>query len=145
MGDPDPVKKWKKTQEREAEVSESEESDADVEANAKHEDYDYLLGMAMWNLTQEKKDELLRKKDEKHQELELLKKTTPKQLWRKDLKAFVKRLDEWEAQQEEEERQALEGKGGKGKGGSSGRDKKSKKPAASEAAPSPHGVRVVPM
>ena len=29
-------------------------------------DYDYLLGMPMWNLTQEKKDEICRKRDEKN-------------------------------------------------------------------------------
>ena len=97
--------------------------------------------MAMWNLTQEKKDELLRKKDEKHQELDLLRRTTPKELWRRDLKAFSKSLDEWEAKCEEEERQALAGK--KAASGS-GRDGKKKKVVTAEAMPSPHGIRVVP-
>ena len=44
--------------------------DSDVEEDAKDSDYDYLLGMAMWCLTAEKKEELLKKKDDKHKELE---------------------------------------------------------------------------
>ena len=44
--------------------------DSDVEEDAKDSDYDYLLGMAMWSLTAEKKEELLKKKDDKHKELD---------------------------------------------------------------------------
>jgi len=142
--DPDPVKRWRKTQE---EVSESDvESGAELDDNAaaKQEDYDYLLGMAMWNLTLEKKEELLRKKDEKHQELELLKRTSEKDLWRQDLKEFSDKLDEVEAKQAEEDAQAMAkqaGKAVKGRGG--GADFKQKK-AKQDVMPSPHGVRIVP-
>ena len=44
--------------------------DSDAEEDARDSDYDYLLGMAMWSLTAEKKEELLRKKDDKHKELD---------------------------------------------------------------------------
>jgi DNA topoisomerase-2 len=44
--------------------------DSDAEEDAKDADYDYLLGMAMWSLTAEKKEELLKKKDDKHKELD---------------------------------------------------------------------------
>jgi DNA topoisomerase-2 len=44
--------------------------DSDLEEDAKDADYDYLLGMAMWSLTAEKKEELLKKKDDKHKELD---------------------------------------------------------------------------
>lgn len=44
--------------------------DSDAEEDARDSDYDYLLGMAMWCLTAEKKEELLRKKEEKHKELD---------------------------------------------------------------------------
>ena len=54
-------------------TSEDSDVDSDVEEDAKDSDYDYLLGMAMWSLTAEKKEELLRKKDEKHKELDKVK------------------------------------------------------------------------
>ena len=37
--------------------------------DVKAADFDYLLGMAMWSLTQEKIDDLLKKKGDKHKEL----------------------------------------------------------------------------
>jgi hypothetical protein len=46
------------------------DEDSDLEEDAKDSDYDYLLGMAMWSLTAEKKEELLKKKDDKHKELD---------------------------------------------------------------------------
>ena len=65
--DPDPVRKWKKAQEdkeRDEDAAVDSESDSDLEEDAKDADYDYLLGMAMWNLTLEKKEDLLKKKQE---------------------------------------------------------------------------------
>ena len=69
----DPVKKWKAAQEKlenaTASDSPSDSEDSDAGENAKDADYDYLLGMAMWSLTQERIDELLKKKGDKHAEL----------------------------------------------------------------------------
>ena len=45
--------------------------------------------MNMWMLTKEKKDELLKKRDEKLQELKVLKAKTPADLWTEDLDAFI--------------------------------------------------------
>ena len=76
--DPDPVKKWKAAQAK-AEANPDlvadldDDSDSDLEEDAKDADYDYLMGMAMWSLTLEKKEELLKKKEEKHKELTKLK------------------------------------------------------------------------
>lgn len=137
--DPDPVKKWKSVQAKaEAamlEIQMDSESDSDLEEDAKDADFDYLLGMAMWSLTQEKKDELLRKKEEKHKELEKLRGTSKEQLWRNDLAEFLEKLDEVEAKERED---ALAGneKGEK--------KKKGKKAIKEEAMPSPHGIRVAP-
>merc|ERR1712172_2268 len=67
--DPDPVKRWKATQAKleNASMSDVEDSeDSDAEENTKDADYDYLLGMAMWSLTQERIDALLKNKGEKH-------------------------------------------------------------------------------
>lgn len=55
-------------------------------------DYEYLLGMKLWALTLEKKNELLKKKDEKFQEYEVLKKKSPSDLWNEDLDAFVAKV-----------------------------------------------------
>jgi uncharacterized pyridoxal phosphate-containing UPF0001 family protein len=57
-------------EEKEGAASDDSDVDSDVEEDAKDADYDYLLGMAMWSLTSEKKAELLKKKDDKHKELD---------------------------------------------------------------------------
>ncbi|XP_071477194.1 DNA topoisomerase 2-beta-like [Diadema antillarum] len=56
-------------------------------------DFKYLLGMAMWSLTKEKKEELLRHRDKKEQELSDLKKKTAGMLWLEDLQALSRELD----------------------------------------------------
>lgn len=58
--------------------------------------YDYLLGMSMWMLTEERKNELLRQKDSKMTELDILKKKTNGDLWREDLDTFMDELDKLE-------------------------------------------------
>ncbi|XP_069993753.1 DNA topoisomerase 2-alpha isoform X2 [Penaeus vannamei] len=106
--DSDPVKAWKRVQDREAALEEEEmqsESDRE-EVDLKGPDYDYLLGMAMWSLTKERKDELLKKRDEKNQELEELKKKTPDNLWLNDLDEFLNKLDEVEREERESEEAA---------------------------------------
>ncbi|XP_042857446.1 DNA topoisomerase 2-alpha-like isoform X2 [Penaeus japonicus] len=136
--DSDPVKAWKRVQDREAALEEEEglHSDSDhEEVDLKGPDYDYLLGMAMWSLTKERKDELLKKRDEKTQELEELKKKSPENLWLTDLDEFLKKLDEVE--QEERESEAAANKK------SSTATKKVKK-LKNETMPSPFGERVVP-
>ena len=58
--------------------------------------------MAMWSLTLEKKEELLRKKEEKHKELEKLRGTTKEQLWLTDLDEFLEKLNEVEEKERED-------------------------------------------
>lgn len=71
-----------------------EESDKEDEeaASSKGPDYDYLLGMTLWSLTLEKKNELLKKRDEKIQELRSLQAKSPAHLWRDDLDAFLQKV-----------------------------------------------------
>jgi len=47
----------------------------------------------MWSLTKEAKDELLKKRDEKRQELEILRGKAPADLWREDLDLFLKEVN----------------------------------------------------
>ncbi|XP_003745280.1 DNA topoisomerase 2-alpha [Galendromus occidentalis] len=115
--DPDPVLRWKESQKSEQE-KEAEAGIEDDEAEGSREesqprsdsnqtkDYDYLLSMTMWSLTFERKEELLKKRDNKITELKTLEGKTPKDLWNEDLDAFSAKLDAYEAQQREENRKA---------------------------------------
>lgn len=78
-----------------AEETEEDESAPSTSATPKDDenlDYDYLLGMSFWHLTLEKKNELLRKKEEKCTELDILKKKTPSDLWIEDLDALLEKV-----------------------------------------------------
>lgn len=56
-------------------------------------DFNYILGMPLWNLTKERKDELLQKKEAKAKELSDLRRKSPSELWKDDLEAFLTELD----------------------------------------------------
>jgi len=75
-----------------AEETEEDEAAPSTSATSSKDDdnldYDYLLGMSFWHLTLEKKNDLLRKKEEKCTELDILKKKTPADLWTEDLDAL---------------------------------------------------------
>jgi len=57
-------------------------------------DYDYLLTMAIYNLTKEKVDKLLAERDSREKELNVLLKRTPQDLWKQDLDEFEKLWEE---------------------------------------------------
>lgn len=70
----DPIKKWKQSvsdeeeEEGEGEEEEGERDESSGEGKEKGQgeaDYNYLLSMTLWSLTLEKKEELLKKRDEK--------------------------------------------------------------------------------
>ena len=67
----DPVKKWKRSVsddvEEEEEEGEGEGEEGRGESGGKEDeaDYNYLLSMSLWSLTLEKKEEMLKKRDEK--------------------------------------------------------------------------------
>ncbi|XP_015928118.1 DNA topoisomerase 2-alpha [Parasteatoda tepidariorum] len=134
--DSDPVKAWKEAQKVDTDESKADDSDNEKEeVDTSGPDYDYLLGMTLWSLTREKKDELLKKRDEKVKELEDLKRKTPYDLWKADLKEFLAELDRIEKQEQEEEAGVVKPKG-KGQG--------KKRAKEDEVKPSPFGERIVP-
>ncbi|XP_066992213.2 DNA topoisomerase 2 isoform X2 [Anabrus simplex] len=147
--DPDPVRQWKMRQNKEATLADEAEENAnlsqdeDEEADCKNP-YDYLLGMAMWSLTQERKDELLRKRDEKLKEYKTLQEKTPAMLWKEDLNEFLEKLDTVETQEKLDAEitgpKAMK-LGGKKLGGAGPRVKKA---LAIETKPSPNGRRIEP-
>ena len=92
--DSDPVKKWKKVQselQNQAIMVDQEEEEEEEENNGG--DFNYILSMQLWSLTREKKDELLKQRDQKADQLHQLKKKQPTDLWRDDLDAFIAELD----------------------------------------------------
>lgn len=123
----DPVKEWKRRvaqeEEEENEAQDEEPAEEDEEgagtsskkpkkpldpeaAFQKLTDvkkYDYLLGMSMWMLTEERKNELLKQRDSKLAELGILRAKTPESLWIADLEALEKKLDEVEDKERKEE------------------------------------------
>merc|ERR1712203_1105648 len=115
--DPDPVKRWKATQAKLEDAAPAVDSDSggDLDEDVKAADFDYLLGMAMWSLTQEKIDDLLKKKGDKHKELKKLKEKSPSMLWNDDLDEFLEKLEEVEEKEKTEQAEAVTGKAGKGK------------------------------
>ncbi|KAJ3662202.1 hypothetical protein Zmor_006558 [Zophobas morio] len=119
---PDPVKEWKKRsieEEEQEQAGEDEEESAETESTSSKkppadpekafrnssdvQKFDYLLGMSMWMLTEEKKNELLRQRDNKLAELQVLKQKTKADLWREDLDVFMEKLDQVEEKERNEE------------------------------------------
>lgn len=140
--DPDPVRVWKKNQKNNVNAEEEEEQEANAENEegaVKIGDYDYLLDMPMRSLTYEKKEELLKKRDIKMKEYDILLKKTPSDLWREDLDNFLVTLQELEDAEQEELKESK--KSTKLPAGAKGR----KKALVVEIAPSPQGRRVVPV
>ncbi|KAG5882166.1 hypothetical protein JTB14_002890 [Gonioctena quinquepunctata] len=128
---PDPVQEWKartqdgdeeEEQNREAEEAaqeESQEEDGEPGAKKKKKEYsektnvevkkyDYLLGMSMWMLTEERKNELLNQKETKLTELDMLKRKSNADLWRDDLDAFSEQLEKLEKKERDELQQELQ-------------------------------------
>ncbi|KAJ2722639.1 DNA topoisomerase 2 [Coemansia sp. Benny D115] len=120
--------------------------DPDSEEGAPAEeasDYDYLLAMPIWNLTQEKVDKLLKERDVTQKKLEELLSRTPIDIWSQDLDEVEKKWDQMVIEYEQrliddEENRKGQGAGGKGKGRGKGASTAAKRKAAavkSETAP----------
>lgn len=74
---------------------EPEDEEDSVDASA----YDYLLGMPLWSLTQERVEKLLKQIGEKEAEVDDLMKKSKEDLWKHDLDEFIA---EWKFQLEDE-------------------------------------------
>ncbi|XP_028390602.1 DNA topoisomerase 2-alpha-like isoform X2 [Dendronephthya gigantea] len=137
----DPVKIWKDSQKRaNVVVEETDDDDSRSETGSVSStssspgsgpDYAYLLSMAILSLSKEKKDELLKQRDDKRSELATLRSKTPKDLWLEDLDRFLEGLEAVEAQERED---ALAGSKvvSRNKSGRSSKVSKPRKPAAAK-------------
>ncbi|XP_076297537.1 DNA topoisomerase 2 isoform X2 [Lasioglossum baleicum] len=106
----DPVVAWKLSQNREEvleEVAETAEDEAVAAPTAlASENFDYLLGMTLWSLTKERKDDLLRQRDEKISELKKLQSRTPVSLWKEDLDNLLSELNKVEEKERKDEQKS---------------------------------------
>ncbi|KAF7715176.1 DNA topoisomerase II [Penicillium ucsense] len=76
---------------------ETEDQDVEVLSSS----YDYLLGMPMWSLTQERVERLRRQIGDREMDIDTLIKLSKEDIWKKDLEEFI---TEWRFQLEDEAR-----------------------------------------
>ncbi|KAI3380928.1 hypothetical protein SNEBB_005461 [Seison nebaliae] len=141
--DADPIKIWKDllikkgkgVRDNENNNEEEDQSEGDmgiVDRNGHKitsQEYNYLLGMPLWNLTKEKKEEILKEQKEKLQQLEVIRKKTITNLWEDDLTNLEECLEKFEKLQKEEEQAHLKKQKGKRGGKSKGASKEETKPS----------------
>ena len=65
--------------------------------------FNYLLSMPLWNLTLEKKEEILKQQQEKKKTLRNLKEKSVEQLWIDDLNEFKIELEKFEIKEKEDQ------------------------------------------
>ncbi|KAG0227897.1 DNA topoisomerase 2 [Actinomortierella wolfii] len=93
---------------------EDDSEGADAKAESSGTEFDYLLKMPIWSLTEEKVEQLKKEREAKHQELKILIGKSAYDLWNEDLDEF---LAAWEAVLEADAvEEANMGKGNKTKG-----------------------------
>ncbi|VDK31554.1 unnamed protein product [Taenia asiatica] len=120
--DPDPVRAWKECIDKLAAIEEAAAArrqagepvdevegsdgsgdvavDEDVARGAA--DYNYILGMPLWSLSKERKEDLLAQRDKKQAELATLMKKTNKDLWREDLDELEAAIKKYEAERQKD-------------------------------------------
>ncbi|EKV07062.1 DNA topoisomerase 2 [Penicillium digitatum] len=84
-------------------LEEGEDESDDPNAEVLSSSFDYLLGMPMWSLTQERVEKLRSQIGEKETEVDVLIKLSKEDIWNRDLEEFIK---EWRFQLEDEDRRA---------------------------------------
>ncbi|XP_078324208.1 DNA topoisomerase 2-alpha-like isoform X3 [Crassostrea virginica] len=140
--DSDPLKRWKELQAKDKEDVDDDDEEDDEESTASGTsggpDFNYILNNPLWCLSKEKKEALLKQRDEKKMELESLKRKTKEDLWMDDLEEFMRGLEELENKEKEDEMQSSS-KPVKIKG-----KVKARKVVEQMNKPSPMGRRVVP-
>lgn len=84
---------------KEEQILQAEQDEEAEEDTTDASSYDYLLGMPLWSLTQERVEKLLKQIGDKEEEVDVLMKKSKEDLWRHDLDEFI---SEWRLQLEEE-------------------------------------------
>ncbi|KAK4943545.1 DNA topoisomerase 2 [Elasticomyces elasticus] len=94
----DPFPKTKDAS-KESEILQAGDDEEAEDDSTDASSYDYLLGMALWSLTQERVEKLLKQIGDKEEEIDVLMKKSKEDLWLHDLDEFIA---EWKLQLEEE-------------------------------------------
>ena len=91
------------------EIQKQDQKDSDIDLDSADENlskllkgYNYLLSMKIWSLTKELVDELKKNLEAAQKKRQELEDTTPSQLWKNDLDAFLSQLLELERQRMKE-------------------------------------------
>jgi len=119
---------------------EKTEEEAAAKGGEEKSDYDYLLGMPLWNLTLEKVEELQGEFEKKKEELQVIIGTAIEMMWDKDLTELLRALDKQDdadALDAGEEKEAIAGRRKKANVEAAKTEKTSKrgkKPAAARSA-----------
>ena len=104
------------------EEEETEEGEEEEEGGETVKGYNYLLSMPIWSLTLERVQKLQAEADHQSRIVQELTNTTNRQMWLKDLDAFVVAYDEWEQELADlEAKQVKQIKAGRGKAGAKGK------------------------
>lgn len=150
----DPIRQWKdrivkergsffqqqqQQQQLDSNLPSSGQDQDDVSDSAM--DFNYLLSMPIWNLTLEKKEDILKQQRQKNQELKDLKAKTVEQLWLDDLHEFRDQLEKFEAREKEEIEMVIKKTTAKAQKGGS---RLSMGAIKNEYLPDPMGERVEP-
>ncbi|CAF3762190.1 unnamed protein product [Adineta steineri] len=106
--------------------------------------YDYLINMSLRNLTKERRNEILREQQDKHEKLEALLKRSPEDLYEEDLAHFEAEYHKAIAKERADEMSEVAHYTTK-KVGDGGRKKQLAKPQRAETKPAPNGQRIVPV
>jgi len=95
---PIPVVKKARVQDENNEdaAEEVEQAEEEEETTGATSDYDYLLKMPIYSMTREKIDKLLQQAAGKEEELVILLKRTPQEIWNEDLDKF---MADWEVRE----------------------------------------------
>ncbi|VDD80575.1 unnamed protein product [Mesocestoides corti] len=162
--DPDPVRAWKESIDKLAAIEDAAAArrqagepevgdEEDVDQASGTADYNYILGMPLWSLSKERKDDLLAQRDKKQAELTNLMRKTNKDLWRDDLddlesaikKYENERLKDMESLIEATEKKVAKQTSSSAKGGRSVVSKSAASKCFRQTAPDPLGRRIEPV
>lgn len=139
--DSDPAKSWKEAQNKSKDKSDSDDDGDEEDKEKSGPDFNYILNLSLWCLTKEKKEDYMRQRDNKADELDKLRRKRPEDLYRDDLETFLVELDRVEEQEREDAKAGIVQlqKTQKGRG------VKNKKMNLEETLPSHMGRRIVPV
>jgi DNA topoisomerase-2 len=122
----------------------SQEQEEGGPVDKKVADYDYLVGMAMWKLSMEDKDKLLKESEEKKKELATLQQKSWSDLWEEDLTEFLIALEKQEKKEKADIEETIKTAAKKLTKDGNAAMRGGAKKFAEEVKPNPKAIRIEP-